>query len=114
MRTNVNPYPNPYGVTFENEPTVRKNEQVRYKEDLDYLVNLRRRMKEDESSFRHRDVDELNRRVQVMNEQHKHKAIDDKNLMKGLKYEYASEMQDHKDKLYNRVIFFIIIFIEAK
>ncbi len=53
-------------MTFENENLIRQHEKRKYKEDLDYLLNLKRQMNEDE--FEKRYGDEFRRKVQLMNE----------------------------------------------
>ena len=57
---------NPFGMTFENENYIRHHEKIKYKEDLDYLINLKRQMNEDE--FEKRYGNEFRRKVQLMNE----------------------------------------------
>ncbi len=56
----------PFGVTFENENLMRHNEKRKYKEDLDYLMILKRQMNEDE--FEKRYGEEFRRKVELMNE----------------------------------------------
>ena len=42
--------------------------QRKYKEDLDYLVNLRKQMKEDEQKYYSNYDEEHNRKVQLLND----------------------------------------------
>ena len=56
----------PFGMTFENENLIRQYEKRKYKEDLDYLLNLKKQMSEDE--FEKRYGEELRRKIQLMNE----------------------------------------------
>jgi len=63
----------PFGMTFENENLIRQHEKRKYKEDLDYLLNLKRQMNEDE--FEKRYGDEFRRKVQLMNEVTRYKLF---------------------------------------
>jgi len=56
----------PFGMTFENENVIRQHEKRKYKEDLDYLLNLKKQMSEDE--FEKRYGEEFRRKIQLMNE----------------------------------------------
>ena len=59
-------YKSPFGMTFENENFIRHYEKKKYKEDLDYLINLKKQMSEDE--FEKRYGEEFRRKIQLMNE----------------------------------------------
>ena len=39
-----NPTFNPYGITFENEGEFRKQQKTKYREDLDYLMWLKKHL----------------------------------------------------------------------
>ena len=61
MISNPNPRMTPK-VTFENEPYLKQIEKQKYKEDLDYLVGLRRGMKEGEMTNENRYKEEFNKK----------------------------------------------------
>lgn len=65
-RVSPNHQKSPFGITFENENFIRQHEKRKYKEDLDYLLNLKRQMNEDE--FEKRYGEEFRRKIQLMNE----------------------------------------------
>lgn len=56
----------PYGVNFDNVNLIKKNEQRQYREDLDYLISLRRRLGDEE--FDRLYGTDLLRRVQRMDD----------------------------------------------
>jgi hypothetical protein len=56
----------PYGITFEDEHLVRKDQKIKYREDLDYLVNLRKQYGDNYGS--NKEDEEFKKRVQYLND----------------------------------------------
>lgn len=54
----------PYGIQFGEESQIRKREQLKYKEDLDYLCNLRKKYGE----MSQKEWEEYNRKLNYMND----------------------------------------------
>ena len=53
----------PYGISFEDENLYRKQQQQKYKEDLDYLCSLRQKRN---NNFN--QIQEEQRKIQIMND----------------------------------------------
>lgn len=70
--------PNPYGVTFENVKDYRKNEQNRYREDLDYLIWLKQNRQNQVNEQKAKEYWELNMSKEKQRQQYEKNSLESK------------------------------------
>ena len=73
----VTPHPySPYGIRFEDEKRYHKQQQQRYKEDLDYLISLRQKNNSLVETLREQ------RRIERMNDKYNYERLNQKSINK--------------------------------
>ena len=85
----------PYGVRFDEMEKHRKGEQKQYKDDLEYLINLKN---EKHGDMTQKEWEEYNRKLHYMNDRYAYGELDRVNFLRGMMKGYESESDLRREK----------------
>ena len=86
----------PYGVRFEEMELHKKGEQLQYKDDLEYLMNLKNRRYGDMTQ---KEWEAYNRKLHYMNDRYAYGELDKMNFLRGMMKGYENEFNIRKAKI---------------
>ena len=78
----------PYGVRFDEMETHRRGEQNQYKNDLEYLMNLKNPRHGDMTQ---KEWEAYNRKLHYMNDRYAYGELDKVNFLRGMMNGYENE-----------------------
>ena len=86
----------PYGVRFEEMDQHKKGEQLQYKDDLNYLVNLKDRRHGDMTQ---KEWEAYNRKLHYMNDRFAYGELDRINFLRGMMKGYENEFNLRRENM---------------
>ena len=86
----------PYGVRFEDMEMHKKGEQLQYKNDLNYLMNLKDRRHGDMTQ---KEWEAFNRKLHYMNDRFAYGELDRINFLRGMMKGYENEFNLRREKM---------------
>ena len=85
----------PYGVRFDEMERHRKGEQKQYKDDLEYLINLKN---EKHGDMTQKEWEAYNRKLHYMNDRYAYGELDRVNFLRGMMKGYENESDLRREK----------------
>ena len=89
----------PYGVRFDEMEKHRKGGQRQYKNDLEYLINLK---DEHHGDMTQKEWEEYNRKLHYMNDRYAYGELDRINFLRGMMKGYENESDMRKERMRRR------------
>lgn len=83
---------------LENDPINQNLKKQKYKEDLDFLVNLKNQKKIQENFEKYKDKESIDNRLSILQKENESTANKDKFFFSGLRQKYEKDIQNYSDQ----------------